>query len=89
VKGSYPEHYSRFSINEEDRDPDLGFNGETVGGTTGSKACRPASTPMLTNREHRIKLLCQTGRLGGNLWTVGLVHAHEGVDNALGMREFA
>jgi hypothetical protein len=43
---------------------------------------------MLAYREHRIKLLRQTGRLGGNLRTVGSVHAHEGVDNALGMWEF-
>jgi hypothetical protein len=44
---------------------------------------------MLANREHRNKLLCQTGGPGRNLWTVGLVYAHEGVDNALGMWEFA
>jgi hypothetical protein len=63
------------SINKEDRDPDLGFNGETVGGTTGSKACRPASTPMLVHREHRTKLLRQTGRLRDHLRFVGKVHA--------------
>jgi hypothetical protein len=87
--GVKPTHRSRFSITEGDRDPDLGFNGENVGETTDSKACRPANTPMLANRVHRIKLLCQTGRPGGNLWTVGIVHALEGVYNALGMWEFA
>jgi hypothetical protein len=83
--GVKPKHRSRFPINEGNRDPDLGFNGENVGGTTDSNACRPASTPMLEQREHRIKLLRQTDRPGVNLRTVRPVYAHEGVDNALGM----